>query len=298
MSSLPLWAMRLFNEPLALDRFKNDALIQYAQSRLSGEVPRKIDASAMDVLETRALVNDARRHNGVDYKPFAFDGHIAVIPVRGTLVQRSAFMDAESGLVGYDSIISQAKAARNDPDIGGIFMSFHTSGGETAGLFAAAEELASMTKTEGGKPFFAFIDERAASAGYVMASACDKIYGRRECVGGSIAAIINTVDSSKAYEKAGLEPISIRPDWADQKAVGSDGKIDSAVLDVYQPIVNEVSDMVVEFCAAMRGISEDSIKALRGNIFTGNDLIRHGLMDGIMSEREAWTALEDEIAAS
>ena len=73
-------------------------------------------------------------------------------------------------------------------------------------MFAAAEELAGMAAAEGGKPIYSYLDERACSAGYVLASAADKVFGRREVTGGSIAALINVIDTSRAFEKAGLEP--------------------------------------------------------------------------------------------
>lgn len=166
-------------------------------------------------------------------------------------------------------------------------------------MFAAAEEIASMAKAEGGKPIYAYLDERACSAGYVLASACDKIYGRKESMGASIAAIINIIDKSKAYEKAGLEAIVIRADWADRKARGQDGeKIDAATIASLGSIVDATSNQISEFVAAMRGVSEKSIRDLRGDVFTAPDLKRFGLMDDIVSERDAWALLKEEARSS
>lgn len=299
MSGFPLWAHRLFNAPLAIDRFKNDVLIEFAQLRLAGAKPDHVTATTLDAAHMQALARDARRHTGGDFKPFGMDGRIAVIPVRGTLVQRAGYVDAESGLLGYDKLVSTCRAASNDPDVGGIWMPYDSCGGEFAGMMSAAEEIASMTKAEGGKPIYAFIDERACSAAYGLASVSDKVFGRRECQGASISAIINIIDSSKAYEKAGLEPIQIRPEWADRKARGGPGeKIDADTIAKLSAIVDEASMMFVELVAAMRGISEKSIMALRGEVFTGNDMLKHGLIDEITSEQEAWSMLEDDIRAN
>lgn len=296
MTSFPLWAERLYNRPLALDPFKNEVLCELAQTRIGGVKPEKITATVLDQPGLRAVSDEASYYSDGERKPFASKDGIAVLPIRGTLVHRASWMDAESGLAGYNRIVAQAKAAFSDPEIGGMFLPFETGGGECAGMIAAAEEIASMAKAEGGKPIYAYLDERACSAGYVLASACDKIYGRRECMGGSIAAIINIIDKSKAYEKMGLDPIVIRAEWADRKARGQAGeKIDKDTIARLGALVDETSEQIVEFVAAMRGVTEKSIKDLRGEVFTGNDLKAYGLIDDVLSEREAWAALKEEI---
>ncbi|MCC4258020.1 S49 family peptidase [Sphingobium lactosutens] len=301
MTDFPLWAERLYNRPLALDRFKNEVLCEFAQTRITGERPKKLTAATLDRADLdpeRIEANEGfatfQGPNGVR-RCFAAYGDIAVIPVRGSLVHRGGWLDAESGLVGYDFLLRQARAASTDDSITGMMLPFDSGGGECAGMFAAAEELASMAKAEGGKPIYAYLDERACSAAYVLASACDKIMGRREVMGGSIAAIINMVDKSKMYEKAGLEPIVIRAGWADRKARWSGVEpVDKETISRLEEIVDEASEQVVEFVAAMRGdrgVTAKSLKDLRGEVFTGNDLLKFGLIDRIASEREAWDAL-------
>lgn len=201
-------------------------------------------------------------------------------------------MDAESGLIGYNTILTQVRAAAADPAISGVFMPYQSSGGEVAGMFAAAEELASLAKAEGGKPIYAYLDERSCSAAYVLCSGADRILGRREVMGGSIAALINVVDKSKMYEKVGMEAIVIRASWADRKARGQAGeKIDAELIQRLEEIVEETSDQIAEFVSAMRGITPKAIKDLRGEVFTGPDLISLKLMDEIASEQDAWAAL-------
>ena len=301
MTDFPLWAERLYNRPLALDRFKNEVLCEFAQTRITSERPRKLMAATLDRVDhdpERIEANEGfatfQGPNGVR-RCFAAYGDIAVIPVRGSLVHRGGWLDAESGLIGYDFLLRQARAASTDDSITGMMLPFDSGGGECAGMFAAAEELASMAKAEGGKPIYAYLDERACSAAYVLASACDKIMGRREVMGGSIAAIINMVDKSKMYEKAGLEPIVIRAGWADRKARWSGVEpVDKETISRLEEIVDEASEQVVEFVAAMRGdrgVTAKSLKDLRGEVFTGNDLLKFGLIDRIASEREAWDAL-------
>jgi len=299
MTAFPLWAERLYNRPLALDPFKNEVLCEFAQTRLTGIQSQKITATSLDRPDMTAMAEEATFYRDGERLPYAVRGDIAVIPVRGTLVHRASWMDAESGLVGYDRLVRQVRAAQSDPQVAGIWSPFDSGGGECAGMFAAAEELASMAKAEGGKPMYAWLDERASSAAYVLASAYDKIYGRPEVMGGSIAAIINVVDKSAMFQKAGLEPIVIRADWADRKARGQAGeKIDKELIARLGAIVDETSGQIVEFVASMRGVKEQALRDLRGDVFTGPDLIMHGLLDATMTEPQAWAALVAEARSS
>ncbi len=299
MTSFPLWAEQLFNQPVALSRMKNETLCEFANLRVTGTKPAKIDVAALEGVQMRAMSDDATYYSDEGRKPFLFRGNIAVVPVRGTLVQRGNWMDAESGLVGYNAVLRQIRAAAQDNEIGGIFMPIHSGGGSCAGMLAAAEEIASLAKAEGGKPIHAYIDEQACSAAYVLISGCDRISGRAECMGGSIAALLNMLDTSKAYEKAGLRPVVIRAGWADRKARGQLGEeIDEKLIAEMTALVDHMSGKLVEFVAAMRGLPEAKIKSLKGEVFHGEDLLKLGLIDAIASERAAWAALEADIAAA
>ena len=300
MTSVPLWADRLFNTPVALAQHKNDTLCEFAEMRLMGNhKPERIGAAQLEGVQMRAMSDEATFFSEEGRKSFLFRGNIAVIPVRGTLVSRASYLDAESGLVGYNRVIQQFRAAMDDREIKGVFMPVDSGGGECARMLATVEEMSSMAKSEGGKPIYAYLDEQACSAAYVLASAADKILGRRECIGGSIAALINMTDKSKAYEKMGLETYVIRAAWADRKAIGSGGeRFDAPLIEKMTALVDEMSEQIAEFVAAMRGLKIDDIKSLRGEIFTGTDLLRHGLLDDIVSEKEAWAMLEQEISNS
>lgn len=299
MTAFPLWAERLYNTPVALAQHKNDALCEFAEMRIAGKsnLPERISVGTLEGVQMRAMSDEASFYNEDGRKPFQFKGQIAVIPVRGTLVHRADWMDAESGLCGYNRLLKQFRAAKADPEIKGIFVPTNSGGGECAGMFAAAEEIAAMAKAEGGKPIYVYLDEQACSAAYVLASAGDKVLGRRECIGGSIAALMNLIDKSKAYEKMGLEPHVVRASWADRKAIGTGGeKFDAELLTKMSSLVEEISEQIVEFVAAMRQIPVKALKSLRGEVFSGRDLLKYGLIDDIVSEQEAWAMLEEEIA--
>jgi signal peptide peptidase SppA len=292
---MPLWTNLLYNEPLAITPLRNEALLQAANNRLTGVMPAKIDATVLD-MQPRSFVHEASNFLDGERKPFPMRDGIAVVRSIGTTVKRGDWMDAESGLIGYDRVVNQMREPMRDQDVKAVFWIVDSPGGHTARLFQAANEIATMSKAEGGKPIYAYVDEMAASAGYVLASAADVVLGPEAALGGCLGVILNLIDTSGLHEKLGLKSHVIRSSWSDRKALGQDGEeISADVLKDWQKIVDESGEMLVEFVSAMRGISEKSVKATRGEIMHAKGMMEAGLLDEICSEAEAWTLLKDEI---
>ena len=115
-------------------------------------------------------------------------------------------------------------------------------------------------------------------------------------MGGCLGVIMNIADTSKLHEKIGIKPHTIRSAWSDLKALGQPGEeIDAEALSGMQKIVDEAGDQLVEFVAAMRGMSEEAVKATRGETLHAKDMLKAGLIDEICSESEAWALLKEEV---
>lgn len=298
MTAFPRWAQLLYNEPLALAEFKNDMLCQLAEARIVGGQAGTLSVASLDHLP-RASSEGASYNSENGRKPFASKDGIAVIHVDGTMVRRGSSMDADSGLIGYDYLLRQMKAAAHDPDTRGTFLLINSPGGHVSRMFEAANEIAMMAKSEGGKPIYAYLDEMACSAAYVIASACDMIVAPRSAMAGCLGVILNILDVSKAYEKMGIQPFVIRSQWADLKSRPQTGEaMTDEALSGYQRIVDDASEQLVEFVGAMRGLSDKAIKDTRGEVFSGADTVRLGLVDEIASEREAWAMLLEEVRSA
>ncbi len=295
MTNLPLWTSLLYNEPLAITPFRNEALCQAVQNRFEGIVPSKIDANALD-LKLRAFAHEATNYVNGDYKPFPIKDEIAVVRTIGSLVKRGGWMEADSGMIGYDRVVSQMREACRDPDVKGVFWVIDSPGGHTARMIQAAKEIGSMSKAADGKPIYAYVDEMAASAGYVLASAADVILAPEAALGGCLGVILNLIDTSALHDKIGLKAHVIRSGWSDRKSLGQDGEvIDAETIAGYQKIVDDAGESLVEFVSAMRDLTPKAVKATRGETLGAFDMRAAGLLDEICSESEAWSLLKDEI---
>lgn len=292
--SLSFLAQRVFNVPLMITEHKAEVIVAVLNQRMGfGQIDR-IDSTALDASDMVVLAGDARR-NYDEWKPFHADGPVAVIPVDGTLVHRFGWLDPTSGMTGYDGIARKLRAALSDNEIQAIWLDINSPGGEVSGCFALCEEIAAATQSEGGdKPIWAYVNEQATSAAYAIASVCDRIYGPRTMIVGSIGAYIMHVDFSKAMDKAGVRPTIIRA--GDRKGRSTQVEpLDDPALAKLQGMVDESREIFAELVAMGRGLDVEDVLATEAEIYSGADALALGLVDDVMSESEAWSLLQLEL---
>ncbi|MXP24820.1 S49 family peptidase [Altererythrobacter indicus] len=291
---LPMLAQRIFNTPLMIHEHKAEIIVAALQHRLGVGNFDRIDSTALGATDMLSLSGDARRDRD-NWKPFAQDDDIAVIPVSGTLVHKFGWLDPVSGMTGYDGIIRKFRAALMDSTIRAIWFDIDSPGGEVAGCFAMCEEIAKSTLSEGGpKPVWAYINEQATSAAYAVASVCDRVYGPRTMITGSIGAYIMYIDFSRALDKNGMTPEIIRSGKRKGRMTGTE-PLDDPALAKLQAMVDETRDIFANMVAMGRGLSVDTVLNTEAEIYSGADAVKTGLVDDIMSETEAWELLQLEL---
>ena len=64
---------------------------------------------------------------------YAQSGHTAIISIVGSLVNRGAYLGANSGLVSYEGLSHQVEAAVADHSVGNILLDIDSPGGEATG---------------------------------------------------------------------------------------------------------------------------------------------------------------------
>lgn len=291
---LSMLSQRIFNTPLMISEHKAEVIVAALHQRLGIGQFERIDATALGASDMLALAGDARRDRD-NWKPFHSDDSVAVIPVSGTLVHRFGWLDPTSGMTGYDGIAKKFRAALSDNDIRAIWFDIDSPGGEVAGCFALCEEIARSTQSEGGeKPVWAYINEQATSAAYALASVCDRIYGPRTLIAGSIGAYIMHVDFSKALDKNGMKATIVRAGERKGRTTPYE-QLDDPALAKLQSLVDETRDIFVSLVAMGRDMDEKAVIATEAEIYSAREALSLGLVDGIMSEGEAWNLLQLEL---
>lgn len=262
--SLSRIAARVFDTPLLIHEGKLHQILQVLGPRLGFDV-------APQPAEVPAGTHAARYTSGIKWEwnsdgGFYVVGRVGVIPVIGTLVQRSSWIDAYSGLKSYESIEQSALHAMEDRDIDELVFDYDTSGGEAAGAFDAADRLAAL---RGRKPMSAVVNEYAASAGYLLASTADRVVIPRTGYAGSVGVVTAHVDQSKALEKRGVVVTFV---YAGEKKV--DGNpyepLPDHVRAEWQAEIDNMYSIFVDTVARNRGLDAERVRSTEAGMYMGS----------------------------
>ena len=260
MFDLPHVASRVFGTPLMIARAKLEVILGVLAPRLAGGALEVVDP-VVDPAPLTSITTEK----------------IAVISVIGTLVTRSGYLDAVSGLQAYGDIGDAVAAAMDDASVRGVILDIDSPGGEVGGLFDLVDRIDAI-RAASSKPLWAVANESALSAAYAIASAADRIYITRTGEAGSIGVVAVHVDESGADAKAGLA-------WT--FVFAGDQKVDA---NAHEPLSEraratiqaDVDRLYSEFCAlvaANRGLSVETMRGTKAAIYRGELAIRAGLAD-------------------
>jgi capsid assembly protease len=231
---------------------------------------------------------------------------IAMLEVAGPLVERGGFVgECWEFMHGYDTIAAAIAEADADPSVKAMLIRFDTPGGVVAsGIYDLATSL--QARGAGAKPIWAHC-EMACSAGYWIASQCDRVIAPAAGLVGSIGVVIVHENYAAALKQHGIEITSVefpeggfKTDGAWWKAMSPEGQ---AAL---QSDINELGAAFLATVHAGRGalVTPEKAKGFGAQVFPAvhsdpaRDALALGLIDGVMSEREAFEALKAEVSAT
>lgn len=207
---------------------------------------------------------------------------IAVIPIFGPLLQHAGLLDKQCGATSYDDIKKDIQSATNRSDVKAAILNCNSPGGSVLGCLELAEYIAEIQE-ETGIPIYAFTDSQMASACYFLAAGCYGIYSTKTAFVGSIGVMMGFIDSSKAYEMAGLKPELFVS--GKLKGTASDGV---PVSDEQRTYLQGLVDAAFEDFQGHVLAHRDSIDDgdMEGQCFYGKDANAKGLTDGICASIE------------
>jgi signal peptide peptidase SppA len=278
MTNLPHIASRVFNTPLMIDSKKLAAILAVLAPRLGMEPPA-VDA---------ALLAEQRLR-----KPYAVtDAGVAVIEVAGSLVNRASGMDAQSGLTSYEQLGNEILDAATDPLVKGILLRFDSYGGEANGAWDVASLIEEAARV---KPVWASVDDWALSAGYLLASATDRIWVTRTGGVGSVGIIAMHLDQSGWDAANGLRYTTVFA--GDRKNdFNPHEPLSEGARDVLVAEVNRLYGMFVDAVARRRSVSAENVRATEAGILYGDDSVAQGFADRVGTFRDALATMTESLS--
>lgn len=278
---LPRIAARLFGAPLMVHGGKLEVILGVMGPRLG------LDVEPAQMLAGPLVLDDPE---GAPYDVTA-DG-IAMIAVEGTLVYKSSYLGALSGMTGYGDIGAALDAAVADPAVGGILLAVDSFGGECNGCFDLADRIFAARAS---KPVFAVAADDAYSAAYALASAADRLFVSRTSGVGSIGVVALHVDQSAADKAEGLKYTYIHA--GERKVDGNaHAPLSSPAKAAIQAEVDRMQAVFAGSVAKYRGLSVDYLIGLEAASFFGETSVAAKLADAVGTPADALAALRAEVA--
>ncbi|MBF0141092.1 MAG: S49 family peptidase [Magnetococcales bacterium] len=275
MDFLPHIAARVIGTPLLIDHAKLEVILSVIGNRIGLQTPELIgnDFPAVDPA-SYAITSDG----------------IGIIPIRGTLVKRASGVDAQSGLMSYDTIETMFLDAITDPAVRAIMLDIDSPGGEVGGVFDLGQTMMDM---RGTKPVWAFADN-AFSGAYLLASAADKIFLTQTSGVGSVGVMSVHRDESAKDQQQGISYTTITA-GANKADFSPHSPLTDGAKARLQAEVNRVYDMFTSFVAVGRSIPIEAVKATEAGIFYGAEALNVRFADQVSTLREAVANLTETI---
>lgn len=183
------------------------------------------------------------------------------------------------GAIGKSrEIINQMDKYGKDDDVKAVVLRIDSPGGAVVPSQEIYDKILQLKKK---KKVFTSMGSVAASGGYYIACASDKIVANPGTITGSIGVIIQFPQAKELLKKIGLKSTVIK--HGKYKDVGSparDMTSDERLL--MQGVVDDIYDQFVEAVSLNRNIPKKKIEALAdGRIFSGRQALNLGLVDYI-----------------
>ncbi|AXY24592.1 signal peptide peptidase SppA [Suicoccus acidiformans] len=224
------------------------------------------------------------------------DARIAVIPIHGVIYEGSSSSFMQGPTYYHQHVIDSIKAIQEDSSVKGVVLDINSPGGTVYHSAEVYERLLAL-KEATGIPIYASFKSMAASGGYYIAAAADKIYAsNQETVTGSIGVISSGFNYSQLLENLGIEDQSIKSH--DHKDIGSSTREmteeEEAIL---QEEIDQVFQRFVDVVDAGRTnlTREEVLKLADGRTYDGAQALENGLVDAIAYEETVFNDLAESL---
>ncbi len=214
------------------------------------------------------------------------DKHTAVVKLTGVIASDEA--------AGAENVIAGLKAAFEHDDTAGIVIEINSPGGSPVQSAYIFDEIMRLKQEHESIPVYAVVVDIAASGGYFVAAAADKIYVNQSSLVGSIGVRMDSFGFVDMMKKLGIERRLLvagknkglfdpfLPERSDEKAH-------------LQAMLDEVHNHFITAVKQGRGerlvVNEDTFSGL---IWSGERALALGLVDAYGTTRSVARELEAE----
>lgn len=230
-----------------------------------------------------ALVSLFGKPNLLKGKGKSARGSVAVVNIYGPIkisMSESAWNSSDA-----DDIAKRLYKISEDDDVKAVVLRINSPGGTVAAVQEIEEQILACRKK--GKIIVASLGDVAASGGYYLAAAADKIYAEPGTITGSIGVILQFPNFETLMKKVGVGLEIIKS--GEHKDIGSPAR--ALTAEERRILQVSIDDAYAQFLDAVvkgRKSTPEKIKPLAdGRIFTGRQAKEAGLIDEFGGRRAA-----------
>lgn len=215
---------------------------------------------------------------------FAGSNRVAVIHLSGTIVS-SQDSSVFGGISSTSLTMADLEKAEKDRSLKAVVLRIDSPGGSASASQELYNQVLHLKKS--GKKVVASFGETAASGGYFVGAAADKIVALPSTITGSIGVISTVPNLEEFYKMIGYKEKVFKSGphkdmlSAARPMTPEEEKIMKEITDdIYEDFINAVANG--------RGMPKEKVRQLAdGRIYTGNQAKENGLVDELGGQREA-----------
>jgi len=217
------------------------------------------------------------------------DENVAVIVAAGEIVNGTQ----SPGTIGGDSTARLLHRAQLDDSVKAVILRVDSPGGSAFASEVIRNEVEALKAA--GKPVVVSMSSVAASGGYWISMAADRIFASKYTITGSIGIF----GMFPTYQRS-LDAIGVTTDGVGSTFWAGELRPDREMTDesrtMFQLIINKGYDEFISKVALHRGIEKSAVDTVaQGQVWTGSEAFDHGLIDEI-GDLDAAVASAAELA--
>jgi protease-4 len=198
--------------------------------------------------------------------------------VVGTIASADSTVPGVQPPVTPEGLADALQQAEEDPRVAAVVLEVNSPGG---GVTASDQMHQSILdfKESSGKPIVVSMSDTAASGGYYISTAADRIVADETTLTGSLGVIFTLTDFSELATEYGVEQEVIKS--GKFKDMGSSFRnLTPEEREIFQSIVDESYDEFVSVIVEGRDLPEERVREIAdGRIYSGQQAKELGLVD-------------------
>lgn len=187
-------------------------------------------------------------------------------------------VEIEGVILDSKEVLQQLDKHQNNRSIKAVVVRINSPGGGVAAAQEIHEEL-EKTRLQHRKPVIVSMGSLAASGGYYIACASDRIFANPGSITGSIGVIMQLTNISQLLQKVGVKSVVIKS--GEHKDMGSMVKeMTAEEKRLFQEVLDDAYNQFIEAVVSGRKMNKERVQELAdGRIFTGRQAKSLGLVD-------------------